>query len=374
LPRPEKRLPETSGERRVSAASAAEAGRRLRLARLAAGLSQSRLAEMCAVSRQAVAGAEAGTWSPSLAVALALARALDTTVDQLFAPDLRVQEVATISLLPAATEGRARVVRVWDRWIALPLVGDRVAEPGFAAATGRMGRTAGSKSELWGTGRSLLVAGCDPALPLLGGPVTGLGEGWSLDWWPCGSSEASRLLTENLVHAAAIHYPTAEREDRLGQTGLASFGFARWKEGLLLRSDQNLEIDSLGQAAQLGLRWVNRESGAEARSLLDRELAAVGIPGPQLPGYSSEAGGHLQVASAIASGVADVGIATEPAALAYGLRFVAISDEECVVRVLRERLESPELRLLLLVLGGPQLRRELSALPGYDPSILGEEL
>jgi molybdate-binding protein/DNA-binding XRE family transcriptional regulator len=328
---------------------------------------------MCAVSRQAVAGAEAGTWSPSLAVALALARALDTTVDQLFAPDLRVQEVATISLLPAVTEGRARLVRVWDRWIGMPLVGDRVAEPGFTAATGRM-VAAGSKSELWGTGRSLLVAGCDPALPLLGGPVAGLGEGWSLDWWPCGSSEASRLLRENLVHAAAIHYPTSERQHRLGQPGLASFGFACWKEGLLLRSDQQLEVDSLGQAAHLGLRWLNRECGAEARSLLDRELAALGIDGPQLPGYASEAGGHLQVASAIASGVADVGIATEPAALAYGLRFVAMSDEECVIQVVRDRLEAPELRLLLLVIGGPQLRRELGALPGYDPSILGEEL
>jgi len=357
----------------MPAASAAEAGRRLRLARLAAGLSQSRLAEMCAVSRQAVAGAEAGTWSPSLAVALALARALDTTVDQLFAPDVRVQEVAAISLLPGVSEGRARVVRVWDRWIGLPLVGDRVAAPGFTAATGRI-VTPGSKSELWSTGRSLLLAGCDPALPLLGGPVAGLGEGWSLDWWPCGSSEASRLLRGNLVHAAAIHYPTAEREQRLGAADLASVGFARWREGLLLRSDQNLEVTSLGQAAHLGLRWVNREPGAEARGLLDRELAALGIHGPDLPGYASEAGGHIQVASAVASGVADVGIATEPAALAYGLRFIAMSDEECVIQVLRDRLESPELRLLLLVLGGPQLRRELSALPGYDPSILGEEL
>ncbi len=366
-------MPDPGGDRRVSAASAAEAGRRLRLARLAAGLSQSRLAEMCAVSRQAVSGAEAGTWSPSLAVALALARALDTTVDQLFAPDLRVQEVATISLQPRVGEGRARVVRVWDRWIGLPLVGDRVTEPGFTAATGRM-LTWGSKSELWGTGRSLLLAGCDPALPLLGGPIAGIGEGWSFDWWPSGSSEASRLLRENLVHAAAIHYPAAERERHLGEAGLASVGFARWKEGLLLRSDRNLEVGSLGQAADLGLRWVNREPGAQARSLLDRELAALGLHGPDLPGYDSQAGGHLQVASAVASGIADVGIATEPAALAYGLRFVPMSDEECVIQVVRDRLESPELRLLLLVLGGPQLRRELSALPGYDASILGEEL
>jgi molybdate-binding protein/DNA-binding XRE family transcriptional regulator len=328
---------------------------------------------MCGVSRQAVAGAEAGTWSPSLAVALALARALDTTVEQLFAPDSGAQEVAAISLLPMGAASRARVVRVWDRWIALPLVGDHAAEAGFSTASGRIG-SAGSASELWGTGRCLLIAGCDPALPLLGGPVAGISEGWNFEWWSCGSSQASRLLRDQLVHAAAIHYSAAERDQHLRDPDLASIGFARWREGLLLRLDQNPKVNSLATAAGERLRWVNREQGAQARSLLDLELAALGIKGPELPGYDSEAGGHLQVASAIFAGLADVGIATEPAALAYGLRFVALSEEECVIQVPRNRLESPEVRLLLLVLGGPQLRRELTALPGYDPAILGEEL
>jgi molybdate-binding protein len=304
---------------------------------------------------------------------LALARALDATVDQLFAPDSRIQEVAAISLLPTVGEGRARLVRVWDRWIGLPLVGDRAAEAGFTTATGRMGK-AGSASELWGTGRSLLVAGCDPALPLLGGPVAGMGEGWSFDWWPCGSTEASRLVREGQVHAAAVHYPAAERDRRLQDPELASIGFARWREGLLLRQGQIPEVNSLADAARERLHWVNREPGAQARNLLDRELGALGIKGTDLPGYTSQAGGHLQVASAVSTGLADVGIATEPAALAYGLRFVPLSDEECVIQVVRDRLEAPELHLLLVVLGGPQLRRELATLPGYDPGILGEEL
>jgi molybdate-binding protein/transcriptional regulator with XRE-family HTH domain len=352
---------------------AVEAGRRLRLARLAAGLTQSQLADLCSVSRQAVAGAEAGVWSPSLAGALALARALGSTVDQLFAPDTRVQAVAAISLSPGNAPGRARLVRVFDRWIALPLIGDRAAAMGFASATGRLAG-ADSPAELWGSGRSLLVAGCDPALPLLGAPVAGAGDGWGLDWWACGNAEAARLLQEGLVHAASLHYPVAERARHLGDPALASIGFARWREGLLLRGDDHPLVNSVSDAVRERLRWVNREEGAQARRLLDAELGALSVAGLDLPGYRSEVGGHLQVASAVGTGLADVGIATEPAALTYGLRFLPLSEEECVVQVARERLESPELRLLLLVLGGPQLRRELLALPGYDPAILGEEL
>ena len=67
---------------------------------------------------------------------------------------------------------------------------------------------------------------------------------------------------------------------------------------------------------------MNREPGAEARSVLDRELAAAGIDASQLPGYGTQATGHLEVAAAIAAGLADAGIASEPAALAYGLAFL----------------------------------------------------
>ncbi|MGB9483989.1 MAG: substrate-binding domain-containing protein, partial [Candidatus Dormiibacterota bacterium] len=111
-----------------------------------------------------------------------------------------------------------------------------------------------------------------------------------------------------------------------------------------------------------------------ARTLLDRELARLGISGATLDGYSSHAAGHLQVASAIASGIADAGIATEPAALAYGLNFLPLSEEECALHVDRDRLDTTELRLLLHALGGAGLGRELAALPGYDTAILGSEL
>jgi len=359
--------------RRAPAPGALEAGRRLKLARLAAGLSQSQLAGACGVSRQAVTGAEAGVWSPSLAVALQLARALGTSVDQLFATDARAQTVRAISILPGDQVGRARITRVWDRWVGQPLHGDQVMVPGFVPASGLLA-AAGAPAQVWGTGRSLLVAGCDPALPLLAGPIAAAGDGWSLDWWPCGSDEALRLLQEGLVHAAGVHYPTAQRARRPRVRGLASVGFASWREGLVGRSSLSPPVRSLADAVERGLRWVNREPGAQARRLLDQQLERLGVGGDGLPGYISRASGHLQVASAVASRTADVGVTTEPAALAYGLDFVPLSEEECALLVDRDRLDTPELRLLLTVLAGPLVRRELEALPGYDAVIAGEEL
>ena len=91
-------------------------------------------------------------------------------------------------------------------------------------------------------------------------------------------------------------------------------GFCAWQEGLVLRPDLADGISGVTDLAERGLRLANRESGAEARSLLDRELAEAGIQASQLPGYDTQASGHLQVAAAIAAGLADAGIASEPAA------------------------------------------------------------
>jgi molybdate-binding protein/transcriptional regulator with XRE-family HTH domain len=325
------------------------------------------------VSRQALAGAEAGVWSPSLAVALRLAEALETTVDQLFAAEDRGRELEVTPLAPTRPGGRVRISRVWDRWVSLPLAGDRAMVPGFAPANGLLSG-GGPKARLWGTGRSLLVAGCDPALALLAGPVAAAGDGWAFDWWPCGSGEALRLLREGLVHAAAVHYPVGERGQQARDPDLASLGFARWREGLVFRPLPGPVVCSVEDAVRRRLRWVNREPGAQARRLLDQQLAALGLTGAELPGYGIEASGHLTLASAVAGGAADVGVATEPSALAYGLGFLPLTEEECVLRISRRRLDTPELRLILGVLAGAQLGRELEALPGYDAAVAGDDL
>lgn len=59
--------------------------RRLRLAR---GWTLDRLAEATGAGRATISNVEMGKWNPSLRVALALARVLDTTVEELAASGL----------------------------------------------------------------------------------------------------------------------------------------------------------------------------------------------------------------------------------------------------------------------------------------------
>ena len=57
---------------------------KLKIARMEKNLSQIQLAKMTGVTRQTIGMIEAGDFNPSLKLCLAICRALDKTLDQLF--------------------------------------------------------------------------------------------------------------------------------------------------------------------------------------------------------------------------------------------------------------------------------------------------
>jgi molybdate-binding protein len=119
---------------------------------------------------------------------------------------------------------------------------------------------------------------------------------------------------------------------------------------------------------------VNREEGSEARHVLDREARRLGIDPAAIPGYDTRATGHLQVASAVAAGLADAGVASEPAALAYGLAFLPLAAERFDLVIPAAQVGSREVQGLLKVLTSPWLLTQLASLPGYDPARCGEHV
>jgi putative molybdopterin biosynthesis protein len=356
------------------------AAARLRLARQARGYSQHQLAQMARVSRQAVSALEAGLSDPSLRVALALSRALGVTVEELFGPAMPEPSVPVRPLAPLGDTGsRVSLAPMGEDFVALPLSGATVTRAGFAPAGGRV---SGPQQVIpLGPHRpTLVVAGCDPALPLLELPLSLLDPPVEFLWWPCASQEALSLAAAGVVHAAGAHLRGRTGDYNTGPAGellldgADVIGFCSWREGLVLRREHAARIGDVAGVASAGLRLVNREPGAEARHVLDRELARIGVSGPDLAGYDTAATGHLEVAAAIAAGLADAGVASEPAALAYDLAFVPLTEERFDLVIPAGQAGTREAQGLLRVLSSPWLLGQMASLPGYDVTQCGERI
>ena len=342
---------------------------------------------MAGVSRQAVSAVESGHSDPSLRVALALASALGVTVEELFGPGIPAPVVGARPVAPLGGEGaRVTLAQVGESFVALPLVADSAIRAGFLPAGGLVAMPSGPAPAapvrpLGPPRPTLVVAGCDPALPLLETPLALLDPPVAFSWWPCSSGEALRLAAAGLVHVAGTHllgrsgeYNTGPARQQLPGGGAEVFGFASWREGLVLRPELQGAVRGLADLAERGLRLVNREEGSEARRVLDRELDRAGLVPGALRGYGTRATGHLQVASATAAGLADAGVASEPAALAYGLGFVPFAEERFDLVIPAAHVGSREVDALLKVLSSPWLAAQLGSLPGYDHGRCGEHV
>jgi molybdate-binding protein len=330
------------------------------------------------------------------------------TVEELFGPGEPGDPVLARPIAPVSAPGsRVALATVGDTFVALPLDADLAARLGFGAAGGltvRGGGTQGAQGAQGAQGTqgtqgaqgisgvqvavrpigpprpTVVVAGCDPALPLLETPLALLDPPLAFAWWPCGSAEALRLAAAGLVHAAGVHrVGPGEGGDSSGipgndtsgiPGGAEVVGFASWREGLVVRP--GAEVRGLDDVARRGLRLVNREPGAQARTLLDRERLRLGLEPSQLTGYDSLAAGHLQVAAAIVGGLADAGVSSEPAALAYGLDFIPLAEERFDLLLPAKHAASREVQGLLKVLTSPWLLAQLASLPGYDAARCGE--
>lgn len=112
---------------------------------------------------------------------------------------------------------------------------------------------------------------------------------------------------------------------------------------------------------------------ARALGVSIEELFGHGEPA-DLPGYHSRAAGHLQVAAAVAGRIADAGVSSEPAALAYDLDFLPLASERFDLVLPSSLAASREVQGLLKVLTSPWLLAQLASLPGYDPSTCGERI
>jgi putative molybdopterin biosynthesis protein len=303
------------------------------------------------------------------------ASALGAAVEEPFGRGELADPVRARPVAPARPGERVVLATGDDTFVALPLRGETAALTGFSAAGGLVPSHTDASAAQTGDipvrpisppRPTLVVAGCDPALPLLETPQSLLDPSVAFAWWPCGSGEAMRLAAAGLVHAAGVHQAadTTAAVDATDIPGGAEVvGFASGREGLVVRSGS--AVADLRDVARHGLRLANREPGARARTLLDQERVRLDLTPADLPGYDSQVSGHLQVAASVAGRLADAGVSSEPAALAYSLRFIPLAAERFDLVIPAKLAASREVQGLLKVLRSPWLLTQLASLPGY---------
>ena len=196
-----------------------------------------------------------------------------------------------------------------------------------------------------------------------------------LDLRFCGSVDAIRALNEGRCEIAGFHTRSSPHPESLtahtfkpllkpGRHKLIAF--ARRTQGLLVRKGNPLQIQQIRDVVQRKARFVNRDLGTGTRLLLDDLLKEDRISSVDINGYLTTEPSHAAVATAIASGRADTGVAIESAAQAAGLDFVPIATERYWLACLKSALDSPALVALRETLMSQGWHQALDGMLGYE--------
>ncbi len=322
---------------------------------------------MSGIPRSSVSAIEAGRLTPSVTAALAVAKALERGVEELFgggqAPGLEGDEWAwqpgfeTIRYWAAETGGRRLL------YPAEPLAGgawphDGLCRDGVLHEHGKRDAS-----------RTLVLAGCDPAAGLLAAEYAAA-AGFRLLAFSRGGGAALDLLARGVVHVAALHRSTAERplrnletvRERLGG-GYRLLRCVDWQEGIALpAADRTRSVRSCARNIR---RWAAREKGAAARECLDDLLE-------KPVGNQRVVTSHAAVAEMVRGGWAQAGVCVRLCAEEAGLRFLPVRTESLDLCFPAALEHDPRIQALIRLLRSHAYRRLVDDLPGYDAARCGE--
>ncbi len=141
--------------------------------------------------------------------------------------------------------------------------------------------------------------------------------------------------------------------------------------GLIVRSKNPLRIEGVKDLGREGIRIINRQRGSGTRILLDVELQRLGIDAEAINGYDREVNTHMEVAMAVLSGAADVGLGIFSAARMLSLEFIHVAKERYDLIIPDENLTARPIEALLEVLRSRDFKRSITEMGGYDTKDTG---
>jgi putative molybdopterin biosynthesis protein len=182
----------------------------------------------------------------------------------------------------------------------------------------------------------------------------------------------THIAGSHLLDPATGAYNIPDIKRSIPQTPIVLVHLVRRQQGLIVRSGNPKRMEQLTDLPRSGVMFVNRQPGSGTRVLLDYELQRLHVDAGTIRGYDREEFTHMAVAVAIASELADVGLGVKSAALALGLDFIPIGEEQYDLVILRSFFESDKGEKLLEVIRSADFKTTVEALGGYDAGTAGE--
>lgn len=287
-----------------------------------------------------------------------LARALDTTVEDLFAPAPPAPPVRTVLGGPPPDGALVRAAEV-DGASVVHVVAPAAALSGAPAdgvlVDGRPRLFAGAAA------RGAVIVGCDPLLAVAEGLLE-RPDAARIVGVPATSGQAQEALADGRCHAALVHGPAGSLRP---PADVRRWHVASWRSGLA--THPALGGPSLETVLGGDVELVGRTASAASQQAADRAAERLGL---QAPRTARVAGGHLEAAH-LALERRAAAVTIEPVALGMGLRFHELEVHDVELWVPDARLALPGIRAVLDLLGSPRLLDRARAMPAYDLSSTG---
>lgn len=345
------------------------------------GYTQSELADLLGIKRQAVYDIESGRYLPNTLIALRIAKIFGVPIEHIFEEKTAAtREVELVEDIPI--DSRVAVVKVRDRYICYPAAPNEFLA-GYAQAAD--GLYIGDKTVQFLKSESIIdntvaVLGCDPAFSILSSYVCTADTAMLYRF--ASTRAALDAIANGLAHVAGVHMhsktsnPSSANIELahqiMGDQKIGIVSFASYDEGLIVAPGNPLGIRGPEDFAHKDIRFVNREPGAAVRFLIEDALKDKGMQPSDISGFDKCVYSHNEGAQLVYHGLADVALGMRNVAETYRLSFIPLASVQCDLVIPYDFWENRSVRVLLDTLQTKRLRMELQALPGYDTSTTGD--
>lgn len=330
-------------------------GNRLQELRRQSGWTQAELAAKSGASRSAIAAIELNTLSPSVHTAIAISKALNCSVEDIFGNTAHTPTVVQ------AWKSRIPKLGSWRAQVGPNMVEYPASTRPFLASLADDDSDPLSQKRL--ASKTLSIATCDPAAPLIGAAFS-RETGIRVLIFNRSSRESLEMLRDGLVHVSGIHLANQENPEGNRQVASATLDqpfqlvpAVKWESGIVLGHGQR--IRTVKSAISSRLSWIGREPGSGAHQTLEQLFGSRKLP-------RVTASSHVGVAEALRSGIAEAGICPRLVAEEQDLHFLPVQREYYDLCFVEQNADDDRIQAFLKFSKGGTFRDAIGKLPGYS--------